>query len=95
MRIGCAANGPALPVHRLSAEVAAATPDAVAVICKQDHLTYAALDREANRPASLLHRLGVTRAGVVAFLLPRSIEAIVTMLAVLKVGGTFVPLDPG
>src|SRR5271170_460521 len=95
MRTGCGANGSALPVHRLFAEVAAVSPDAVAVICEQDRLTYAALDREANRLAFLLHRFGVGRAGVVAFLLPRSVEAIVAMLAVLKVGGTFVPLDPG
>ena len=95
MRTGCGASGPALPVHRLFAGIAAASPDAVAVICEQDYLTYAALDREANRLAFLLHRLGVGRTGVVAFLLPRSVEAIVAMLAVLKVGGTFVPLDPG
>ncbi len=87
-------GGPARPVHRVFAEVASASPDAVAIVCGDRRLSYAALDREADRLAGRLHKLGVGQGSRVALLLARSIEAITAMLAVLKVGGAFVPLDP-
>ncbi|HEV2150063.1 MAG TPA: amino acid adenylation domain-containing protein [Longimicrobiaceae bacterium] len=70
-------------------------PEAVALFWGAEQLTYAELDARANRLAHHLARLGVgpeTRVGV---LLERGLELIVSILAVLKAGGCYVPLDPG
>ncbi|MEM7354903.1 MAG: amino acid adenylation domain-containing protein, partial [Acidobacteriota bacterium] len=69
-------------------------PEKVAVVCSTDHVTYGALDRRASRLAHALRALGVGPEVLVAVCLERSLEAIVTMLAVLKSGGAYVPLDP-
>ncbi len=82
------------PVHRLFAAQAARTPDAEAVACRGERLTYAELDRRANRLANHLRRLGVgpeTRVGVC---LERTPELVAALLGVLKAGGAYVPLDP-
>ncbi|WP_142245685.1 amino acid adenylation domain-containing protein, partial [Mycobacterium sp. IS-836] len=57
-------------------------------------LTYRQLDVAANRLAQLLIGCGVGRGGCVALVLPRSVEAVVAMLAVLKSGAAYVPIDP-
>ncbi|MFJ6104905.1 amino acid adenylation domain-containing protein [Streptomyces sp. NPDC092359] len=101
---GPAARGrvlePEPPVHRLFAEAAARTPDAIAVTVPATgadaparHLTYAELDRAS---AALARRLRARGAGggVVAVCLPKSPELIVALLAVLRAGAAYLPLDP-
>ena len=70
------------------------TPDAAAVIFEGEHLTYAELNRRANRLAHHLRSLGVGPDERVGVCVERSLDMIVGVLAVLKAGGAYVPLDP-
>ncbi|MGW3182659.1 non-ribosomal peptide synthase/polyketide synthase [Kitasatospora sp. NPDC001119] len=76
-------------------EQAAATPEAVALVCGDEVLTYRELDARAGRLAGRLVGAGVTPGAVVAIALPRSVESVVGLLAVLKAGGVYLPLDAG
>ncbi|HEV2733674.1 MAG TPA: amino acid adenylation domain-containing protein, partial [Longimicrobiaceae bacterium] len=81
-------------IHEIFSEQAARTPDAVAVRFEGESVTYAGLERRANRLARLLAARGAgpeTRVGVH---LERSVELVVALLGVLKAGGAYVPLDP-
>jgi amino acid adenylation domain-containing protein/non-ribosomal peptide synthase protein (TIGR01720 family) len=81
-------------VHGLFAEQAAKTPDAVAVTCGGESVTYAELERRANALARRLRAMGVRRETAVALCFERSFAMVVAQLAVLKAGGFFVPIDP-
>lgn len=74
---------------------AARTPDAVAVSTEGTELTYAQLDARANRLAHRLIRLGVTTESPVLLFMERSVDVVVSTLAVLKAGGCYVPLHHG
>ncbi|GHE27239.1 hypothetical protein GCM10017673_31690 [Streptosporangium violaceochromogenes] len=92
--------GPVTPVadrclHELVEERAAARPDAVAVQLEAVTLTYGELNRRANRLARLLRSHGAGPERVVGVLAERSVEQIVSLLAVLKAGAAYLPLDPG
>ncbi len=75
-------------------EQAERTPDRLAVVFKDNRLTYGELNERANRIARVLRAEGVTADRPVAMLMERSVEMIVGMLAVLKAGGAYVPIDP-
>ncbi|OQR64292.1 non-ribosomal peptide synthetase [Streptomyces maremycinicus] len=73
---------------------AARTPDATALVYGAESLTYAELDARANRLAHHLQALGAGPGTTVAVSVPRSTELIVALLAVLKAGAAYLPLDP-
>ncbi|GLF92744.1 non-ribosomal peptide synthetase [Streptomyces yaizuensis] len=81
-------------VHERIAAHAADTPDAPAVVHGDTRLTYGELDRRANRLAHYLRALGVRPDDRVGVRLDRGTDMIVALLAVLKAGGGYVPLDP-
>jgi amino acid adenylation domain-containing protein len=83
-----------LCVHNLFERQASATPQAVAVICGRDQVTYENLDRRANRLANHLRSLGVGPEVLVGLCLERSIDLVIALLGILKAGGAYVPLDP-
>lgn len=81
-------------VHEFVAQRATENPNAVAVSNGQEELSYAELDRRANRFANYLRSIGVERNVVVGLYLDRSPAMVVAALAILKAGGAYVPLDP-
>ncbi|WP_399933384.1 non-ribosomal peptide synthase/polyketide synthase [Streptomyces kanamyceticus] len=86
---------PPATVPELFEAQAAHTPDAVAVTADGHSLTFAELDARANQMARLLVNRGVGPESVVGVCLERGAEPVVALLAVLKAGGTHLPLDPG
>ena len=86
---------PALPVADMFHAQAARTPDALAVSNGATALSYAELDQRASRLARHLIEAGAGPERIVAVLLPRSELLIVTVLAVLKAGAAFLPIDTG
>ena len=88
-------HAPGAPcVAELVAQQAAASPNAIAVSAAPEVLSYAELDRLANRLANYLRSLGVGRDTAVGLYLERSPAMVVTALAILKAGGAYIPLDP-
>ncbi len=81
-------------LHRLIEEQAARTPNATAVTCRGQSLTYAELNSRANQLARRLHTLGVGPDVLVGLCVERSVEMMVGLLAIHKAGGAYVPLDP-
>ncbi|HEY4561927.1 MAG TPA: condensation domain-containing protein, partial [Thermoanaerobaculia bacterium] len=79
-------------LHELVEEQAARRPGAVAVVWEGGELSYAELDRQANRLARRLRRLGVGPEVPVGLCAERSPEMVLGLLAVLKAGGAYVPL---
>jgi amino acid adenylation domain-containing protein len=81
-------------VHELFEAQVARTPDAIAVIGCDASASYVELNGRANRMAHQLRSLGVGPESRVGVCLHRGIDMVVTLLAVLKAGGGYVPLDP-
>lgn len=81
-------------IHHLFEQQVARAPDALAVVCGEQALTYQELNHQANRLAAHLRALHPNPAPMVAVLLERSLEMVPALLAVLKAGGCYVPLEP-
>ncbi|HEV2734868.1 MAG TPA: AMP-binding protein, partial [Longimicrobiaceae bacterium] len=81
-------------VHELFAEQAARTPDAPAVLSGTETLTYAGLERRSAALAQHLGGLGVGPEVRVGLCLERTPELVVAVLAILRAGGAYLPLDP-
>jgi amino acid adenylation domain-containing protein len=88
------AESPFRRIHHFIEAAAARTPAAVALIHGAESVTYRELDARANRLARHLQELGVGPEVIVAICLERSVGAILSILAVLKAGGAYLPLDP-
>ena len=73
----------------------AKTPEAIALIQGTREISYAELDRRSNAVAWQLVDLGVRPGQLVAVRVARSAELVVAVLAVLKSGAAYLPLDPG
>jgi amino acid adenylation domain-containing protein len=96
-----AAAGPAvdLPAGRLTVPAlfdaqVARDPHAIALIAGSQHLSYGDLDAAANRLARTLIARGVGPDDIVAILLDRSADLVIALLAILKAGAAYLPLDP-
>lgn len=82
-------------VAQLFEEVSSLNPHATALVFGDQHLSYSELNKWANRLARRLRSNGAGPETMVGCCFNRSIELIVSLLAVLKAGGAYVPLDPG
>lgn len=80
-------------IHQLFERQVSQTPDAVALEYEGQHLSYRELNERANQLAHGLQALGVVPDDRVAICMPRGMQMVVSLLAVLKAGGAFVPLD--
>ncbi len=85
---------PAVPMPDLFTAQAQRTPDAVAVIRGDRQLSYAEVDAASSRLARYLIGLGAGPEQLVAMVMPRSEQVIITLLAILKTGAAYLPIDP-
>ncbi|MDF3833827.1 amino acid adenylation domain-containing protein, partial [Cupriavidus basilensis] len=83
-----------MPVHAQIARHALAQPEAVAVTCGEQTLRYGELLARADRLAAVLHARGIGAEDRVGIALSRSLDIIVTLLAVMRAGAAYVPFDP-
>ena len=83
-----------LHVHDQIAAQAARTPDAIALVYGDEHLSYAELDGRANQLARHLQSLGLGPDLVVAICMERTPAFIIALLSILKAGAAYMPLDP-
>ncbi len=81
-------------VHQLFEEQVRNTPDSTALVFENQELSYAELNARANRLARYLQTLGVGAEILVCLLLERSVEMVISLLATLKAGAAYVPLEP-
>ena len=81
-------------VHELFEQKAAETPDAVALVYEDEHLSYGELNRRANQVAHYLRGLGVGAEVAVGLCVERSLEMLVGVLGILKAGAAYLPLEP-
>ncbi|CDG83682.1 NRPS III [Janthinobacterium agaricidamnosum NBRC 102515 = DSM 9628] len=89
-----AAAVPATTLTALLERRAGASADAVALRCEGRQFTYAELHRRANQLARLLLARGAGPGAIVAIAVPRSLDLMVALLATLKTGAAYLPLDP-
>jgi amino acid adenylation domain-containing protein len=81
-------------IHQLFEKQVEQTPDAVAVVYEDKQLTYRELNDRANQLAHYLRQCGVEQEVLVGLYLERSLNRVVGLLAILKAGGVYLPLDP-
>ncbi|HET8842497.1 MAG TPA: amino acid adenylation domain-containing protein, partial [Ktedonobacteraceae bacterium] len=83
-----------LCLHQLVEQQARRSPDAIAVMYEEEQLTYHELNRRADQLALYLRQQGIRQEIVVGICLERTPMLLVALLAVLKAGGAYLPLDP-
>jgi amino acid adenylation domain-containing protein len=81
-------------IHQLFEEQVERTPEAVAVVCDDQQITYRELNERANRLAHYLQSVGAGSETLIGICLERSVEMIVGLLGILKAGAAYVPVDP-
>jgi amino acid adenylation domain-containing protein len=81
-------------LHELFEAQANKTPDAPALVFEDNVLNYQLLNTEANKLAHFLRKQGVKEGSLVAVCLERSLDLVISLLAIQKAGGAYVPLDP-
>src|SRR2546423_3822 len=81
-------------IHHLIERRTSETPDAIAVICRGEQLTYSELNAKGNQVAFWLRKLGAGPDKLVAMCLDRSLEMVICLLGILKSGAAYLPLDP-
>lgn len=81
-------------IHQLFEEQTEKSPDAVALVCGYERLTYRELNARANQLAHYLQKLGVESETLVGICVERSPLMVIGLLGILKAGGTYIPLDP-
>jgi amino acid adenylation domain-containing protein len=84
-----------LCIHRLLENQVENRPEAVAVSCEEEYLTFRQLNSKANRLSRYLETCGVGTNDRIGFCVQHSIDMVVGILAILKAGGACVPLEPG
>ncbi len=89
-----AAYQEAKTIQQLFEEQAERTPGATAIVFEQQRVSYAELNERANRLAHTLRADGIGKDTIVGLMTERSVEMIIGLLAVLKAGGAYLPLDP-
>jgi amino acid adenylation domain-containing protein len=83
-----------LRLHQLVEQQVERSPDAIALVCEQERFSYRELNTRANQLAHHLRGLGVGQESLVGVLMERSTEMVVALLAIVKAGAAYVPLDP-
>src|ERR1700679_1203083 len=81
-------------LQQLLSKSAAQFPDKPAVWARGRSITYRELDERSNQLAHLLVQSGVRKGDRVGLFFPKSAESVISMFAVLKAGGVYIPLDP-
>ncbi len=80
-------------IHQLIEEQVQRSPDAIALVCEEMQISYSELERRSNQLARLLRQRGVGPELLVGLCMRRSVEMVVALLGILKVGAAYVPLD--
>ncbi|MGO4953241.1 amino acid adenylation domain-containing protein [Paenibacillus sp. DRB1-1] len=81
-------------IHQLFEEQVERTPDHIAVVFGDKHLTYADLNKQANQLAHVLRAKGLDNDEAVGIMVECSLEMIIGIFGILKAGGAYVPIDP-
>ena len=81
-------------IHRFFEQQVEETPEAIALVCGQQRLTYRELNERSNQVAHYLISLGIGPESLVGILLNRSTDLLVALLGVMKAGAAYLPLDP-
>ena len=81
-------------IHEIFESQATRNPDRIAIVCGAQQISYSKLNARANQLASYLRRFKVGPEILVGIYMDRSVDLIVSILGILKAGGTYVPLDP-
>jgi amino acid adenylation domain-containing protein len=87
-------NPPEMTVYELFAEQVKQTPDQTALVYQHRNMTYLDLDNKAGHLARELVEKGTTRDKIIGVILDRTLDMVLGILAVLKAGGAYLPIDP-